>query len=192
MDLEFTEEEADLRANVADVLAGIAPMSVVRAIYEGTGDDSAVWEQMVQLDWPALTIPDAHGGIGLGFLEQAIVAEEMGRSVAPGPYLATVTQFVPAVRELGSDELQAEVLPRVAHGELTGTLALAEEGRWSPEAVKATASPVDGGWRLDGRKDAVLHGAAVDEVVVVASGTSATASERSSSPRATSGSSHAR
>ena len=170
MDLEFTAEEEDLSANVRDVLAGIAPMGVVRAIYEGTGDDAEVWARMVQLDWPALTIPEAHGGLGLGFVEQAIVAEQLGRSVAPGPYLATVTQFAPAVRELGDEAAHARFLPLVATGELTGSLAVAENGRWSPDAVRATATPVDGGWRLDGRKGAVLHGASVDEVVVIARG----------------------
>ncbi len=170
MDLEFTDEEAELRDNVRDVLAGIAPTSLVRAIYEGTGDDTAVWEQMVQLDWPALTVPEAHGGLGYGFLAQAIVAEQLGLSLAPGAYLTTATQFAPAVREIGGDEVRERFLAAVAAGRITGTLALAEGGRWTPEAVQATATPVDGGWRLDGRKDSVLRGDTADEVVVVARG----------------------
>ena len=79
MDLEFSEDEAELRDNVRSVLDGICPRSVVRAVYERTGDAAAVWTKMVELDWPALGIAEAHGGLGMGFLELAIVAEELGR-----------------------------------------------------------------------------------------------------------------
>jgi alkylation response protein AidB-like acyl-CoA dehydrogenase len=170
MDLELSEEEAALRDNVRSVLAGVCPPSTVRAVYEGKGDTASIWARMVELDWAALAIPEAHGGLGMGFVEVALVAEELGRAVVPGPFLATVTQFAPAVRELGGDEtLAAGLLGRVAAGAVTGTVALADGGRWEPAAVTATAEPVgDGGWVLHGGKDAVLDGAAADEVVVIA------------------------
>jgi alkylation response protein AidB-like acyl-CoA dehydrogenase len=168
VDLEFSEEEADLRDNVRDVLAALCPPSVVRAVYEKKGDAATVWQKMIELDWPALTVPERYGGIGLGYLELAIVAEQLGRATVPGPYLATVTQFAPAVRELGDDEARERFLPAVARGELTGTLAIAEGGQWRLGAVHATATRADGGWVLDGRKDAVFDGATADEVVVVA------------------------
>jgi alkylation response protein AidB-like acyl-CoA dehydrogenase len=170
VDLEFSQEEAELRDNVRTVLAGACPPSTVRAIYEGKGDAGPVWDKMVELYWPALAIPEEHGGLGLGFVEVAIVAEELGRGTVPGPYLATVTQFAPAVRELGAESpLAAELLARVAAGEVTGTVALAEGGSWEPAGVDATATPAaDGGWVLRGRKDTVVDGAQADEVLVVA------------------------
>jgi alkylation response protein AidB-like acyl-CoA dehydrogenase len=171
VDLEFSEEEAELGENVRDVLAGICPPSVVRAIYEGKGGAASVWQKMVELDWPALVIDEAHGGIGMGFLELAIVAEQLGRSTAPGPFLATVSQFAPAVRELGDDAQRDRFLTPVAGGQLTGTLAIAEGGRWRLDAVQATATPAGDGWVLAGRKDAVFDGATADEVVVVARAT---------------------
>lgn len=170
MDLEFSEDEAELRQSVIDVLDGISPLSLVRSIYEGTGDEKDLWTRMVELDWPALTIDEAHGGVGYGYLELAIVAEQLGAHATPGPFLATASQFAPAVRELGDEAARARWLPRVAAGEITGSLALAEGGRWSPDAVEATATAEGDGWRLQGRKDAVLHGASVDEVVVVVRG----------------------
>jgi alkylation response protein AidB-like acyl-CoA dehydrogenase len=170
VDLEFSDEEAALRDTVRDVLAGISPPAVVRAVHEGKGDEGAVWQQMVELDWPALAIAEAHGGIGMGFVELAIVVEELGRATAPGPFLATATQFAPAIRELGDDDARGRFLPAVAAGRITGTLAIAEGGRWHASAVRATATPAAGGWTLGGRKEAVLHGAVVDEVVVVARG----------------------
>jgi alkylation response protein AidB-like acyl-CoA dehydrogenase len=170
VDLEFTEEEAALRDSVRDVVEGIAPPSVVRAIFEGKGDANAVWRQMVELDWPGLAIAEEHGGVGMGFLELAIVAEQLGRAVVPGPFLATATQFAPAVRELGDVAAQARLLPQVAAGQLTGALAVAESGSWRLDDIgtAATASPSGSGWKLVGRKGAVMDGATADQIVVVA------------------------
>jgi alkylation response protein AidB-like acyl-CoA dehydrogenase len=170
MDLELSEEESDLRDNVRAVLASVCPPATVRAVHEGSGDGTAVWARMVELGWPALAVAEQHGGLGLGFVEVAIVAEELGRSTVPGPFLATVTQFAPAVREVGGKDstLAADLLGRVATGEVTGTVALAEGGRWDPAAVAATATETADGWVLHGAKDAVLDGADADEVLVVA------------------------
>jgi len=176
MDLELSEEESELRDNVRSVLAGVCPPAVVRAVFEGKGDGAAVWERMVELYWPALAIPEDQGGLGLGFVEVAIVAEQLGRVVAPGPYLATVTQFAPAVREVGgASPLVADLLGRVAAGGLTGAVALAEDGSGDPAAATATAEPTagttgddEGGWVLNGVIGAVLDGASADEVLVVA------------------------
>jgi alkylation response protein AidB-like acyl-CoA dehydrogenase len=169
MDLELSEEEAALRDNVRAVLASICPPAVVRACYEGKGDPASVWARMVELDWPALAIPERHGGLGMGFVEVALVAEEIGRAVAPGAFLATVTQFAPAVQELGGDgPLAAELLGRVIAGDTTGAVALAEGGRWEPVAVAAIAERAAGGWLLRGAKDAVLDGVDAGEVVIVA------------------------
>jgi alkylation response protein AidB-like acyl-CoA dehydrogenase len=168
VDLEFSDEEAELRDNVRDVLTGICPPSIVRNIYENKGKPAGVWEQMVELHWPSLAIAEEHDGVGLGFLEVAIVAEELGRATVPAPLLATITQFAPAVRELGNDEQRAAFLGPVAHGELIGALALAEGRRWDVDAVKTTATRAGDGWTLTGTKEAVLDGASADEIVVIA------------------------
>ena len=70
------------------------------------------WDSMVALDWPALAIPEEYGGVGLGFVEMAVVVEELGRAVAPGPLLATVTQFAPMVREAGHARATRALLVR--------------------------------------------------------------------------------
>jgi len=165
MDLEFSEDEAALRDNVRAVLAGICPPAAVRAVFEGKGDPVSVWSRMVELDWPGLGLPEEAGGLGMGYVAVALVAEELGRAVAPGAFLATVTQFAPAVRELGGP---TDVLARVAAGAVTGTVALAEEGGWEPAAVAATARETPEGWALSGMKRAVLDGATADEVLVIA------------------------
>jgi alkylation response protein AidB-like acyl-CoA dehydrogenase len=165
MDLEFSEDEAALRDNVRAVLAGICPPAAVRAVFEGKGDPASVWSRMVELDWPGLGLPEEAGGLGMGYVAVALVAEELGRAVAPGAFLATVTQFAPAVRELQGPP---DLLARVAAGQLTGAVALAEESGWEPAAVAATARETAEGWVLAGTKRAVLDGARADEVLVVA------------------------
>jgi alkylation response protein AidB-like acyl-CoA dehydrogenase len=165
MDLELSEDEAALRDNVRAVLAGICPPAAVRAVFEGKGDPAAIWSRMVDLDWPGLGLPEEAGGLGMGYVAVALVAEELGRAVAPGAFLATVTQFAPAVHELGGP---TDLLARVAAGQVTGTVALAEEGGWEPAFVAATARETAAGWALAGTKRAVLDGARADEVLVIA------------------------
>src|SRR2546430_16329939 len=79
---------------------------------------------MIELGCPALTVPEEAGGLGMGAVELAVVVEELGRVLAPGPYLPTVTQFAPVVAEAGSPEQQERFLGGVAGGAPPGTLAL--------------------------------------------------------------------
>jgi alkylation response protein AidB-like acyl-CoA dehydrogenase len=124
---------------------------------------------MVELGWPALTIPEAAGGLGLGAVELAVVVEELGRVVAPGPYLPTVAQFVPAVREAGDAEQQARFLGAVATDGSTGTLAIAEaSGSFEPAGVEAVAEASGDGFTLRGTKQFVFEPLVADEIVVVA------------------------
>lgn len=166
MDLEFSADQLELRDAARSVLADACPPSLVRAVYEGTGHAGELWSTLCGLDWPALGLAEELGGLGLGFLEVAVVAEELGRVVAPGPYLATVTQFAAAVVASGS----SFGLVDVARGTATGALAIAERGRWEPGAVACEAVAVGDGWRLTGTKSHVLDGATADELVVVARG----------------------
>jgi alkylation response protein AidB-like acyl-CoA dehydrogenase len=169
MDLELSDDEAELRDNVRSVLQGICPASVVRSAFDGDDVRSTIWRQMVDLGWPALTIPEEHGGLGLGVVEQVLVAEELGRAVVPSPLLATATQFTPAVRELGGPVAGA-LLEAVAAGERTGALALAEDGRWDVAGVETSARQDGHRWILDGTKHAIVDGATADEILVVARG----------------------
>ena len=164
MDLELSEDQIDLRDNIRSVLEGICPPAFVREVYEGTGDPRELHQQMVDLYWPSLGISEELGGVGLGFVEVGLLAEELGRATAPGPLLATVSQFVPTLVELGADE----TLAAVATTNRSGALALAERNRWTLDGVETTAVRADGAWVLSGRKSAVLAGAAADLLAVVA------------------------
>jgi alkylation response protein AidB-like acyl-CoA dehydrogenase len=164
VDFEFTDDQLELRESARTVLRSACPPSLVRAVYDGTSDGGALWSTLVGLDWPALGIAEAHGGLGLGPVEVGIVVEELGRAVAPSPYLATVTQLVPMLREAGATAL----LPDVAAGRCTGTVAIAEDGQWRVDAVRTTAHRRDGGWVLHGAKSHVLDGTSADHLAVIA------------------------
>jgi alkylation response protein AidB-like acyl-CoA dehydrogenase len=169
MELEFTAEQEELRDGVRAMLVRECPMSLVRSIVEDGSASDALWKQMCELGWPALTIPEEHGGIGLGAVELAVVVEELGRVVAPGPFVPTVTQFAPMVREAGTPEQHARFLAPIAEGALTGALALADgTSGLDPTTVTTTATRTSSGWRLDGRKVAVLGADQAGEIVVIA------------------------
>jgi len=169
VELEFTEEQEELRDGVRSMLTRECPMSLVRSVVEdGTSPDD-LWKQMVELGWPALTIPEAYGGLGLTTVELAVVVEELGRVVAPGPFLSTVAQFAPLVRETGSEAQQERFLGAVAEGSLTGALAITEAGTaFDPAGVQATAARDGDGWLLNGEKRFSLGAVDADEIAVVA------------------------
>ena len=169
MHLEFTAEQDELRDGVRAMLARECPISLVREIVEKGTTPDALWNQMVELGWPALTVPEGAGGLGMGTVELAVVVEELGRMLAPGPYLPTVTQFAPVVAEAGSPEQQERFLGGVTAGELTGTLALVEEsGSIDAGRVAATATPDGDGFVLHGTKQTVVEASTADEIAVIA------------------------
>src|SRR4051812_34416940 len=169
MELEFTEDQEELRDGVRTMLAGECPMTYVRQVVEDGISAEPLWKQMVELGWPALTVPEADGGLGLGAVELAVVVEELGRAVAPGPFVPTATQFVPLVRELGSPDQRARFLGGVAEGSITGSLAVVEPGHGIGLAgLGTTATETADGVVLDGTKSFVFEGQHVDELAVVA------------------------
>jgi alkylation response protein AidB-like acyl-CoA dehydrogenase len=169
VELEFTSDQDELRESIRGVLRRESPVALARRVVDTGERPDVLWRTMTALGWPALTVPERHGGIGLGMIEAGILAEELGRVIAPGPLLATVTQFVPAVRETGTPEQHARFLGAVAAGELRGTLAIAETGGSYDPAATGTALTFDGDRAvLHGEKRFVVEGDAVDELVVVA------------------------
>jgi alkylation response protein AidB-like acyl-CoA dehydrogenase len=169
VELEFSTDQDELRDSIRAVLARESPVALARRVVDDDERPAALWTTLTELGWPALTIAEADGGIGLGMIEAGILAEEIGRVISPGPLLATVSQFVPAVREAGTAEQRARFLGRVAAGECAGSLAIAEtRGSYDPAAVTATVV-FDGAHAvLAGEKRYVVEGDAVDELVVIA------------------------
>jgi alkylation response protein AidB-like acyl-CoA dehydrogenase len=169
MELELSDDQAALQESVRAVLERECPMSLVRSVVEKHNHAEELWSRMVELDWPVLTVPEADGGLGLGFVELAVVCEQLGRVLAPAPFLATATQFVGAVLGAGSPEQHHRFLGAVARDGIVGTLAVAEApGSFEASGISATATPDGDGFVLAGEKRYVFDADVADEVVVAA------------------------
>ena len=173
MDFEPTEDQQQLRDAARSFLDHECPSALVRSAYEGNAGEAAagLWKKMVGLDWPALAVPESLGGIGYGFVELGLLCEEMGRSVAPAPFLSTATQFVPMVLESATEEQCKSLLGPVTSSGATGSVAVAEAGHgWDLRRLGSLARKGSGGWVIDGTKTFVFDGSTADTVVVVAAG----------------------
>ncbi|HTZ09248.1 MAG TPA: acyl-CoA dehydrogenase family protein [Acidimicrobiales bacterium] len=169
MQLELSEDQQALQDAVRAVLERESPVSLARRVVEEHKGADELWARLVELDWPALAVPEEHGGLGLGMVELAVVAEQMGMVLAPAPFLSTATQFVPAVVAVGGAEHRERFLgPVVAEGAV-GSLAVAEpSGRYAPEDTVTVATPDGDGYVLRGEKHFVLDAELAREFVVSA------------------------
>ncbi len=168
MEFEFTEDQLELQRAVRDVLDAEAPPELARSVADGQSDAAEFWQTLAGLEWPAMALPEEAGGLGYGWVELAIVLEELGRHAAPGPFAATVTQYAPLVAEAAGATQAAELLAPVAEGSVTGTIAVDEgTGTWDPADVKATARRDGDDLVLAGTKHYVVDGATAHEIAVV-------------------------
>jgi alkylation response protein AidB-like acyl-CoA dehydrogenase len=172
MYLAFTPEQEDLRSSLRSFLrATSSPEEVRRQMARPEGYDPQLWKRMAQeLGLPGIALPEEVGGSGYTFIEQAVVLEELGRTLACSPYFSTVVLAATALLEGGDGDAQARYLPGIADGTTTATLAAAEEsGEWVSEG-RTTATPSQDGneYRLDGHKSFVLDGHTADLILVVA------------------------
>jgi acyl-CoA dehydrogenase len=166
MNFDFSDDQKMLRDQARKFLSEKCTTKTVRKVYEsGDGFDRALWKQIAEMGWLGTAIPEEHGGLGLGYLELCVIAEELGRALAPVPFASTVYLFAEAVLQAGSDEQKSKYLPRLAGGELIGTFARAEGvGAVTPKSIRTTFK----GGKLSGKKIAVVDGADADFAVVLA------------------------
>lgn len=166
MNFEFSDEQHLLREQAQGFLQSRCPPAAVRAVLEGeTAYDRALWRGMAELGWMGATVPERHGGLGLSYLELCVLAEELGRALAPVPFGSSVYLATEALLLAGSAEQQARWLPRLASGEALGTFALADApGAVSPGSLTTKVSRN----RLRGTKLAVPDADVADFAVVVA------------------------
>jgi alkylation response protein AidB-like acyl-CoA dehydrogenase len=171
MALVLNEEQHMLRDAARDFLAQRAPISHLRQIRDSgneIGFSRELWQEMVEMGWTAILVPEEHGGLGYGYTGLGLVLEETGRTLTPSPLLATALTGTSALVLAGTPEQRAELLPALAAGEVLLSLACDEASCHSRSPVATRAEEHEGGYRLDGRKVAVLDGAAADTFIVSA------------------------
>jgi acyl-CoA dehydrogenase len=166
MNFDFSDEQKELRKTASAMLGEHASFARVRkAMDAGEGIDRALWAMMADQGWQATAIPEAYGGSGFGYLELVQLAHEIGYAVAPVPFSSSVYLCTEAILLAGSEEQKEKYLPRLASGELIGTLAFAEVP--GVPRLEKLACSLRGG-RLSGTKTPVTDAPVADVAVVVA------------------------
>jgi acyl-CoA dehydrogenase len=166
MNFDFSEEQRLLQKTARDFLAENAKPEVARAVLESDrAYDEGLWSEVAEMGWLGAVVPEEYGGAGFGHLELAVIAEEVGRSLAPIPFSSSVYLATEALLVAGKPEQKERHLPRLASGEAIGTLAIAE-GLGSLDPSHAQARFADG--KLSGTKLPVPDGDVADLAVVAA------------------------
>lgn len=166
MNFEFAEEQMMLRDQARGLLQDHCPPAVVRRVLDTDELYAAdLWRTMAEMGWTATTIPEEYGGLGLSYLELAVIAEELGRAAAPVPFSSSVYLATEALMLAGSKAQKAKWLPRLASGEIIATLAYAEGGG-QPSADRLETVARKG--QLSGTKPVVADAPIAQIAIVVA------------------------
>jgi alkylation response protein AidB-like acyl-CoA dehydrogenase len=171
MDFRFSEEQQALVESARDFLASHSgPEAIRSAMTSELGYDKAIWQQIAtELGWPSIHIPEAYGGLGLGYVDLVVLVETMGEALLCSPFFASVALAANTLLAVASEEQKQHWLPAIAEGRTTATLAFTEQsGRWDASAITTTARAEGDGFVLDGVKTFVLDGHSADLLLVVA------------------------
>ena len=164
MNFEFGEEQNMLREQARGFLADNCSMKVVREALESDKPFSPeLWQKVAEMGWTSTVIPEQYDGLGLSYLELSVIADELGRAVAPLPFSSSVYLATEAVLHYGSESQKQNWLPKLASGEVIGTFALAEGMGAATPAKLQTSGPEE----INGTKIAVPDGDIADFAIVV-------------------------
>lgn len=163
----LTEEQTMLHDAAQSWARKKSPVTAFRRMRDSgvaNGFDAAVWQEMAEMGWPGVLIPEEFGGVGFGYLAMGLILEEIGRTLTASPLLASALAGAAAITLGGSEAQKAEWLPGIAEGKVVATLAVDEAARHMPQNV--ATSLING--KLNGRKLFVLEGMAADVFIVSA------------------------
>ncbi|HEX3887474.1 MAG TPA: acyl-CoA dehydrogenase family protein [Phenylobacterium sp.] len=165
----LTEEQSMLRDAARTWTQEKSPVTAFRKMRDSgaeLGYDAAAWNEMAEMGWAGVIIPEEYGGSNFGYLSLGLVLEELGRTLTASPLLASGLAAASALILGGSDAQKSEWLPKIAEGTAVGALAIDEGPHHNPGKVEATVS----GGKLTGKKTFVLEGMAANVLIVSAKG----------------------
>ena len=170
MDLGLTEIQQMLKNSAREFLSQECPLTLVREMEEDDlGYTEELWRQIAGLGWPGIAFPEQYGGTGGSFLDLAVLLEEIGRSLTPGPFFSTVVLGGFSVLDAGTDAQKQQILPGICSGQSLMTLALTEaSATYEPWGIEATAYREGDGFRIDGQKLFVPDAHAANVLLVAA------------------------
>ncbi len=163
MNFQLTDDQDAIKRTARDLLASRYRPETVRALAaDERGFTDEQWAELAELGWPGVIVPEADGGLGLGAVEMVVIHEQIGYALAPSPLFSTISAALLLVAA-GSDEQRRRWLPKLAQGELRGTVAIWDEGS-GPAPDGSELEPTGG--RLTGTKIAVPDAAAAHVMIV--------------------------
>ncbi len=170
MDFELNEDQRMLQKSARDFLKKQCPKELVRSLDDSDeGHSPELWRKMAELGWMGLLLPEEYDGIGWSFVEMAVLMEEMGYNICPGPFISTTILGSLPLLMAGSEDQKRELLPEVAGGDLILTMALTEsDGGCEPSTLSVEAVRKGDGWDLNGTKLFVPDALVADYILCVA------------------------
>ena len=170
MDFGLNEDQETLARYARDFLDNECPTTFVRTMLDhDTALDPGFYKHMAELGWMGIAIPEQYGGQGMTYVDLAVLLEEMGRALVPGPFFASVCLAAPVLLEAGSDAQKQAILPGIASGERHATVAYTEaNGRVDASGIEVAARADGDGFVLNGTKRFVLDAHVADTIVVAA------------------------
>src|SRR3954464_3665932 len=143
MQFDLSEDQQDIKRTAHDLLASRSGWEQVRAAAEAAAYDEALWRELCELGWPGIAIAEEHSGQGLGFVELAVLLEELGYALAPTPFLGSVLAAL-AIETAGSSAQKERWLPALASGESTGAFGTTELVPDAADAAVIVVAEPDG------------------------------------------------
>jgi acyl-CoA dehydrogenase len=171
MPLVLNEEQRLLKDTAREFLDGNAPVEALRKLRDERdplGYARDLWQQMAELGWASIILPEQYGGLEFGFIGLGVVMEETGRSLTASPLLASAVVGASTILLGGNEEQKESLLPMIAGGELTTALALEESHHHRPTQIATRAVQEGDAFVINGKKTFVLDGHSADKLVVVA------------------------
>ncbi|HEY90330.1 MAG TPA: acyl-CoA/acyl-ACP dehydrogenase [Dehalococcoidia bacterium] len=170
MEFSLNEEQEMLKTMARDFLENECPKTFVREMMEDeTGHSPELWKKMAEVGWLGLILPEEYGGSAMNFRDLAVLCEEMGRAMMPGPFFSTLLLAGQTLLSAGTDEQKRKFLSLMANGEAVFTLAVTEaDGEFWPEGVQMKATKMGDDYVLNGSKYFVPDAKAADYIIVAA------------------------
>ncbi len=164
-----SEDQDLIRSAARKYLTEKIPSDRVREIMMASEPDRSLWDELADLGWAGFLVPEEYGGSGFGYPDAAVLAEELGRAVTPGPFLASAVLATTALLGSGDPRRHGDLLSGMADGSVVAASAIYEKRRgWDPEDIDTTANPDGDGWVITGRKRWVLSAPHADMFLVSA------------------------
>ena len=171
MKLILSEEQQFLKDTAQSFARDKTPAAHFRKLRDSDNAkcwDDSIWEEMVQLGWSGILVPEDFGGSDFGIAGISVIMQELGKTLTPSPLLATAVLGVSIIKFMGSEEQKNTYLTKIVSGETTTALAIDEGSHHNPFDIETTAKLEGKSWILNGKKVFVIDGASADTLLIVA------------------------